>query len=159
MGKTPMGSPPTWLSSELGSSLVLAAMITGRAAEAADLIADSLAADPSWWSTTASPGDVAVRLRAAMVETVVAGQPPVGSGDELSQLDPVTLAVVVLRDGEHLPTAEIFSTIDRPARRIQRALVDPRAGAYDSELAQRRGAAPIVGDVLARYPGAAQHVR
>ena len=160
MAKTPLAPSVTWLSDEVQPSVLLAAMLTGRADETADVVADALARKPSWWSGSALAGDVTVRLRRAIVERVLARRAALdGAGDELAKLDPLALVVVVLRDGEHLPVAEIFATIDRPNRRIREALADYPVGAYDNELAERRAAAPDVGEVLGRYSTAARDLK
>ena len=142
----PPDALPGWLLAELDPTLLLASTLAPSTSQAADLVAEALAQDPSW-SQLPAGHDPAPLLRAGLLRTHLRA-----GGDPLR-------TAVVLRDAEHLTTGEIATLLDRPARRVAHDLADVPAGALDREDLERRGNAPTKAQVVDRYAEAVRRTR
>ncbi|HEY5980004.1 MAG TPA: hypothetical protein VIT41_10255 [Microlunatus sp.] len=160
MGPQPAALPDSLLT-ELAPTLALATELAGSTRGAVDLVAETLARDPSWIAR-AGDLDPAPRLRILVVRTFLASPlgrstPPVRTG--LDALTGAARAAVVLRDGERLTVAEIASILDRPARRVAADLAEVPPGAHDPEIGELAALAPPAAAVAERFAGAIRQVR
>ena len=160
MGRQP-AALPGWLLTDLTPSLALATALAGSSRGATDLVAETLARDPSWIGV-AGDLDPTPRLRIGVVRTFLASPlgrstPPVRTG--LDALTGAARAAVVLRDGERLTVGEIASILDRPAKRVAADLAEVPAGDHDPEIAELASLAPPASAVADQFAGAVRRLR
>ena len=142
----PPDALPGWLLAELEPVRRLAAALTDSPAEAADLVAEALARDPSWTQLPVGH-DPAPLLRTGLVRTYLRG------GRDPSR------AAVALRDTERLTIGEIASLVDRPARRVATELAGASPGDREHGTGHPAGTPPSLAVIVDRYSAAVREVR